>query len=185
MEPNSANFSQVSAAPELKSRRNPSSVAFKVAVKESGTFANVSGKKMVGADPLEAVLLEAQIAVDSAVNNPFEFDRTGVETVAGKNFLGDRAAARNRSTLDDSDLMPRGREIRRADQAVVSCANDQRARHENSESFPALARSRASSRTFGTIDRGFNDVNAPSASSLRPSTHTSAIDSGPAPYTIC
>ena len=49
---------------------------------------------MLGADPLEAVVLQAEFAIDSAVDNPFEFDRTGIEPVAGKNFFGDCAAAR-------------------------------------------------------------------------------------------
>ena len=77
--------------------------------------ADMRCEKVIGADPLQSVIFEPEVAVDSAVDKTLEFDRAGIELISGNNFFGKSAASRNRGALHHSDLMLCGCQIRRAD----------------------------------------------------------------------
>jgi hypothetical protein len=93
-------------------------------VKQGRAIADMRGKKMPGADPTEPMLLQAQVLIDPALDNPLEFNCAGIEPVAWNNLFRKGVTAGHWSALDNRDLVSRGRKIRGADQAIVTSTND-------------------------------------------------------------
>ena len=104
-------------------------------MKQGRTIADVSGKKMIGADPLQAVLSSPSSRSTPLCTIPSSSIAPVLNRKPGKISSVIVQPPGNRRAFHDGDLMSCRRKIRRADQAVVSRANDYRARHENSEMF--------------------------------------------------